>query len=75
VSMLAVHSLWPVPERALCHAMKGMRRIVVAELNLGQYLQEIERVAFSIDPRPEVVGVNRVDGELITPQEIGEQLL
>ncbi|MFH2103823.1 MAG: pyruvate flavodoxin/ferredoxin oxidoreductase [Chloroflexota bacterium] len=67
VSMLTVHSLWPVPEAQICQALAGVERVIVPELNLGQYRREIERLAAD---GQEVVGVNRVDGELITPQEI-----
>ena len=75
VSALTVYSLWPVPERALHQAMAGVARVVVAELNLGQYRLEIERLAGLLDGRrPEVVGVHRVDGELIAPGEILERL-
>jgi 2-oxoglutarate/2-oxoacid ferredoxin oxidoreductase subunit alpha len=72
VSSLVVQSLWPVPENALRNALRGVARVIVPELNFGQYRQEVERVTLSLDPRPEVIGVNRVDGELITPQEIEE---
>jgi 2-oxoglutarate ferredoxin oxidoreductase subunit alpha len=75
VSTLIVQSLWPLPECALREAMRGVSRIVVPELNFGQYRKEIERVALSLDPRPEVVGVNRVDGELITPDQIIAQIV
>ncbi len=75
VSTLTVHSLWPLPEQSLRTAMAGIRRVVVPELNMGQYRLEVERIAWSLDPRPEVVGVQRVDGELITPQEIEDQIL
>jgi 2-oxoglutarate ferredoxin oxidoreductase subunit alpha len=44
---------------------------VVAELNLGQYRREIERV---VAGRAAVVGVHRVDGELLSPGEIEEAL-
>jgi 2-oxoglutarate ferredoxin oxidoreductase subunit alpha len=75
VAALTVYSLWPVPESALRQAMAGMERIIVAELNLGQYRLEIERLAGLLDgPRPEVMGVHRVDGELIAPQEILERI-
>ncbi len=74
VSTLVLHSLWPVPEKALRAALRGVTRVVVPELNFGQYRLEIERIAASCDPRPQVIGVNRVDGELIAPQEIQEQL-
>lgn len=74
VSQLIVQSLWPVPEVALRGALAAHPRVVVPELNQGQYRLEIERLAYSLDPRPEVVGVNRVDGELITPQQIQDVL-
>jgi len=69
ISALKVHSLWPVPERALTAAMASHGRVVVAELNHGQYRQEIERLAAG---RHRVVGVHRVDGELLSPDEILE---
>jgi 2-oxoglutarate ferredoxin oxidoreductase subunit alpha len=67
-SLLVVHGIWPVPERAIAEALEGVRRVVVPELNLGQYRREIERLASG----REVVGVNRVDGELIGVGEILE---
>ncbi|MBN1148176.1 MAG: hypothetical protein JXA78_13035 [Anaerolineales bacterium] len=67
VSALTVHSLWPVPERGIRRALAGVRRVVVAELNLGQYRREIERLA---GDDQEVLGVQRVDGDLISPGEI-----
>ena len=64
VSALTVLSLWPVPERAIREALVGINRVVVAELNHGQYRREIERLAEGL----EVMGLNRVDGELIAPE-------
>jgi 2-oxoglutarate ferredoxin oxidoreductase subunit alpha len=66
VSGLVVQGLWPVPEAALRAAIAGVDRVVVPELNLGQYRREIERLAGAC----QVVGVNRVDGELIGVDEI-----
>ncbi|HZQ09101.1 MAG TPA: pyruvate flavodoxin/ferredoxin oxidoreductase [Anaerolineae bacterium] len=71
VSQLTVQSLWPLPARALRAAAEDVKRIVVAELNLGQYRLEIERLL----PHKDVVGVNRIDGELITPEEILKKVL
>ena len=59
-----------VPETALATALDGVRRVVVAELNLGQYRREVERLAGD----REVVGVHRVDGELISPDELLEAI-
>jgi|CXWL01.1.fsa_nt_gi 2-oxoglutarate ferredoxin oxidoreductase subunit alpha len=65
VSALTVQSLWPVPEIALADAIGRHQRLVVAELNHGQYRQEVERLAGG---RP-VHGLHRVDGRLITPAD------
>jgi 2-oxoglutarate ferredoxin oxidoreductase subunit alpha len=70
VSTLTVLTLWPIPERSIREALEGIRRVVVAELNSGQYRREIQR---SAQDHQEVIGVNRVDGELITPEEILEK--
>lgn len=67
VSALTVYSLWPVPERQIRNAMAGAKRVVVAELNLGQYWREIERLARA---EQDVIGVNLVSGELLDPEEI-----
>jgi 2-oxoglutarate ferredoxin oxidoreductase subunit alpha len=69
VSALTLLSLWPLPEQALQKAFAGARRVVVAELNDGQLRREIERLACR---QVEVCGVHRLDGELITPQQILE---
>ncbi len=68
VSSLTLQSLWPVPERAIRAALTGITRVVVAELNHGQYRREIERLAGGT----EVVGLHRVDGELISPESFQE---
>jgi 2-oxoglutarate ferredoxin oxidoreductase subunit alpha len=71
VSALTVQSLWPVPERAIRAALaSGITRVVVAELNHGQYRREVERVADGID----VLGLHRVDGELISPEQFTEMI-
>lgn len=66
VSMLTVYSVWPVPERAIVAAAEGVSRVIVPELNLGLYAREVGRVL----PGIEVVQVNRVDGNVISPEMI-----
>jgi len=63
VSSAFVLSLWPVPEGQLHHAAS---RIVVVELNPGLYAREVR----SLFPDREVVSLSRVDGQLITPEEV-----
>ncbi len=67
VSALTLSTLWPVPEKEIRAALKGIRKVIIPELNLGQYRREVERLAVG---NVDVLGVNRVDGELISPQEI-----
>jgi 2-oxoglutarate ferredoxin oxidoreductase subunit alpha len=67
VSSLVIQSLWPIPELEIRLAMFGVRKVIVPELNLGQYCREVERLA---PDGVKVVGVHRVDGELISPSEI-----
>lgn len=70
ISSLIVLSLWPVPEQQIRKAIKGVKRIIVVELNQGQYRREVERLA---NDSQEVIGVNREDGRLISPVEILER--
>jgi 2-oxoglutarate/2-oxoacid ferredoxin oxidoreductase subunit alpha len=69
VSLLTIRSLWPVPEKSILSALNGANKIIVAELNQGQYLREIERIV--CDRR--IIGIHREDGELITPEQILEE--
>jgi 2-oxoglutarate ferredoxin oxidoreductase subunit alpha len=64
---LTIYSLWPVPEKEIKAALVGIRKVIIPELNLGQYKLEVERLA---PDGIEIIGVNRVDGELISPEEI-----
>ncbi len=65
---LVVQSIWPIPEKALAAALDGIDRVIVPDLNMGLYRREIERLA----GEREILGVNRVDGTLITVEEIVE---
>ncbi|MCD6285379.1 MAG: hypothetical protein J7M39_05645, partial [Anaerolineae bacterium] len=66
VSTAVVQSLWPVPEGPLRRAAETASRVVVVELNPGLYAREV-RCLFS---NREVVSLSRVDGQLITPEDV-----
>ena len=70
VSLLLLKTLWPVPERLIGDLCSKHERIVVVEMNLGQYVREVERLA----PDKRVVFSGRMDGELIEPGEIKDAL-
>ena len=71
VSLLILKTLWPVPVQLIKQKAEGIARIVVPEMNLGQYVLEIERVL----PGKQVTFKGRMNGGLITPQEIEEVLI
>lgn len=64
-------TLWPFPERKIKDIAGRVTDIIVPEMNLGQYRLEIERAA---GDRAGVTGINRVNGELISPVEILDAL-
>jgi 2-oxoglutarate ferredoxin oxidoreductase subunit alpha len=70
VSSLTLQSLYPVSRTTLSKALVGIKRIVVPEMNMGQYIQEIQRL---IPTGVEVVGVNKMDTTLLSPDEIIER--
>ncbi len=67
VSSLVLQTLWPVPEKAILTALEGIRRVLVPEMNMGQYRLEIERLA---PTSVEVIGVNKMNTCLVSPAEI-----
>jgi 2-oxoglutarate ferredoxin oxidoreductase subunit alpha len=71
LGLLQPVSLWPFPRRAVSEALTGKKAALVAELNLGQLRREVLRVN---DGRTRVLGLNKVDGTMITPAEILNRL-
>ncbi|MFZ5814365.1 MAG: 2-oxoacid:acceptor oxidoreductase subunit alpha [Bacillota bacterium] len=60
-------TLWPFHDEMVRQAVAGKKAVIVPELNLGQMAREVERVAHGTT---RVVPVNKVNGEILTPQEI-----
>ena len=65
-SLLVIKTLWPVPEHVLQAAAEGIDRILVIEMNLGQYVHEVRRVLCG----RQVDFYGKMCGRLITPAEI-----
>jgi 2-oxoglutarate/2-oxoacid ferredoxin oxidoreductase subunit alpha len=70
-SILFLKTLWPVPEAAIRKAAGGVKRILVVEMNLGQYVREIERIL----PGKEVSFCGQMDGRPIAPETIVEAVI
>lgn len=68
VSLLVLKTLWPVPENLIRKKAADAGRIVVIEMNLGQYVREIQRVLG--DRHIDFIG--QMDGRLIHPRTIEE---
>lgn len=68
VSSLSLKTLWPVPEKLVKKAAAPYRRIVVVEMNLGQYVGEIRRIL--ADKKIDFYG--QMNGILIKPGKIKE---
>ncbi len=60
-------TLWPFPEEAVAEAAERCETLLVAEMNRGQLVREVERAAAG---RARVEGCFRADGEPIVPAEL-----
>jgi len=70
VSSLVLRTLYPVPEAVIRRTAGEVRRVVVPEMNMGQYVLEVERL---VPPGVEVVGVGKMNTTLVSPEEILEK--
>ncbi|MCW2277169.1 2-oxoacid:acceptor oxidoreductase subunit alpha [Heliophilum fasciatum] len=67
VGLIRPITLWPFPGEAVKKAAAKAKAVIVAEMNLGQIINEV-RVA--VEGQAPVYGVLRADGEPISPTEI-----
>ena len=67
VGLIRPVTLWPFPYSHVAEVAKQVDTMIVAELNLGQLIGEVERAAAG---QAEVVGHLRADGEPIAPSEL-----
>lgn len=65
-------TVWPFPEQELAKICRGVRRVVVPEMNLGQMAGEVRKI---IPAGVEFKKLNRIDGIPITPEEILRAML
>jgi len=65
---LRLKTIWPFPEEAVRQLALRSRAVLVPEMNRGQVLREVQRVA------PQAQGYNKTDGEVIVPQEIWQAM-
>ncbi len=66
VALLVLKTLWPVPADLICNKSANANRILVVEMNLGQYVREIRRLL----PDRQVEFIGQMNGRLIHPETI-----
>ncbi len=66
--LLRLQTLWPFPAGQFRAVAERAHAVLVPEMNQGQMLREVQRI------RPDAVGYNKTNGEVITPQEILEAI-
>ncbi|MCU0613358.1 MAG: 2-oxoacid:acceptor oxidoreductase subunit alpha, partial [Candidatus Eisenbacteria bacterium] len=65
-------TLWPFPRQMVEPLLGRVRAVLVPELNMGQMSREVKRVN---QGATRVETLNRLDGNLITPNEILTRIL
>jgi 2-oxoglutarate ferredoxin oxidoreductase subunit alpha len=70
--LIKLVTIWPFPRRILEPYLRRVRAILVPELNKGQAAREVKRIN---QGATRVETLNRLDGRLITPDEILARLV
>uniref|UniRef100_A0A832A302 2-oxoacid:acceptor oxidoreductase subunit alpha n=1 Tax=Desulfacinum infernum TaxID=35837 RepID=A0A832A302_9BACT len=70
--LIQLITLWPFPRQILEPYLKRVRAVLVPELNMGQISREVKRINQGMT---RIETLNRIDGNLITPDEILVRLL
>lgn len=69
VGLIRPMTIWPFPDDAVRKMLKNVETVIVPELNQGQMIHEIERLAKDKDDG-KIIKMQMVNGELITPTQI-----
>jgi 2-oxoglutarate ferredoxin oxidoreductase subunit alpha len=69
IGFLRLKTLWPFPEPFVRELAQRSREVLVAEMNRGQMLREVQRIV------PQARGYQKTDGEVIRPIEILKKLI
>lgn len=67
VGLFTLKTIWPFPQKQIEDLAAKMNKLYVVEMNLGQVLDEVKKVS---QGKCELEGINKANGEMITPDEI-----
>ncbi|MDX9858618.1 MAG: 2-oxoacid:acceptor oxidoreductase subunit alpha [candidate division Zixibacteria bacterium] len=71
IGVVQLYTIWPFPDRPLRDLCGHAKKVVVAELNMGQIVHEVRR---ALPDEIEVHAVQRYDGEILTPLQVLEKV-
>ena len=69
--MFRIKTFWPFPDKQIKALSEKVKAFIVPEMNLGMCSIEVERCA---QGKAQILGINRVDGEPINPEQIVEKM-
>jgi 2-oxoglutarate ferredoxin oxidoreductase subunit alpha len=72
VGLLTLVTIWPFMRSAVERVLQTSKILLVPEMNMGQISREVKRVNRGI---AKVFTLNKVDGTIITPEEIMNQIV
>jgi len=71
VGLLQLITIWPFAAKEVREICNRSKAVIVPEMNLGQIIGEVKKEnSFGIP----IVGVNKVNSEMITPYDILEKI-
>lgn len=70
--MVQLVTLFPFPRKVVDSALRQCKAVIIPEMNMGQISREIHRVN---QAGTRIIKHNRIDGHLITPNEILKHLI
>ena len=72
VGLLKLITIWPFMRSAVEKVLQTSKVLIVPEMNMGQISREVKRVSRGA---ARVLTINKVDGTIITPDEILDQIM
>ena len=72
VGLLKLMTIWPFMRSAVEKVLQTSKVLIVPEMNMGQISREVKRVNRGI---AKILTLNKVDGTIITPQEILNRIM
>ena len=70
--LFKLETIWPFPRAAIEKILQVSKTVIIPEMNMGQISREVKRVNRGV---ARVLTLNKVDGTIITPEEILARIL